>query len=243
MRFKLAIAMVVVLTATSLASQPSADARTRSLFVVADSIVLGAAQEIPNSMPPGWEVVVDAKVSRSTTAGLDIVRAHRGAIDDTLVIGLGANDGGTPAVFRPRVEALLAEVADVPHVFWIEIAEVRSYYPGANAVVREAAARYDNVSIIQWSELALANPALTVADGLHLTGSGRQAMADTIVNAVAEPSVRELPAHGRADLRTRRRSFISVFRTFTRMFSQRSTPWKAAMQKLPGQRLSQTAER
>lgn len=227
-RIKLAIAVAVLLIALSAAPQPAVRAEGRSLFVVADSIVLGAAREIPSTMPADWEVVVDAKVSRSTTAGLDVVRANRSAIGDTLVIGLGANDGGTPSVFRPRVEALLAEVADVPHVFWIEIAEVRNYYPGANQVVRDAAKLYNNVSVIEWSAVALANPGLTVSDGLHLTEPGRQAMADAIAAAVTEPVTREVPANRLADRRIQRRSFISRFLDAVQESVRRSIPWQQA---------------
>ncbi len=180
-----AVAVLLAMIVSLLGISPAA-AQTetqRSLFVVGDSIVLGAQEEIVASAPAGWAARVDAKVSRGTDAGLDVVRANKASITDVLVIGLGANDGGSPGIFGPRVEALLAEVAHVPHVFWLEIAEVRPYYPGANAVVRDVASRYDNVSVIPWSALALSNPGLTADDGLHLTGPGQQAMADLVIEA------------------------------------------------------------
>ncbi|NNE74108.1 MAG: hypothetical protein HKN26_10620 [Acidimicrobiales bacterium] len=182
------LALIAALVVTpAAAAHETEDGATRHLTVIADSIVLGAAEEIPAAMPDDWVTAVDAEVSRSTSDGLATIRSQRGQITDTLVIGLGANDGGSPALFRPRVEALLAEVADVPHVYWIEIAEVRSYYPSANAVVRDVAAQYDNVEIIPWGAQALADPGLTGTDGLHLTSRGQQAMADLIVATVTAP--------------------------------------------------------
>ena len=178
------LALVVSLTGLAPGgAQAVSDDLPRKLFVIGDSIVLGAQEEIVASAPANWTARVDAKVSRGTDVGLDVFRANKADITDVLVIGLGANDGGSPGIFGPRVEALLAEAANVPHVFWLEIAEVRDYYPGANAVVRDVASRYDNVSVIPWSALSLSNPSLTADDGLHLTGAGQQVMADLVLDA------------------------------------------------------------
>ena len=165
-------------------SSASAQGATRSLIVVGDSIVLSASEELVASAPADWTVQINAEVSRPTNVGHDVVRANLAAITDTLVIGLGANDAASPDVFQRRASALLADVAAVPHVFWIEVAEVRDYYPVANAAIRELAAAYPNVSIVPWTALATANPGLTAADGLHLTGPGQQALADAILTAV-----------------------------------------------------------
>ncbi len=179
----LVVVLLVLIAAAPLVDADDASPPSRSMFVVCDSIALGASDELHASMPQDWDVRVDAEVSRPTNVGLDVVRANRASIDDVLVIGLGANDSGSPSVFAARVEAMLAEVADVPHVFWIELAEVRSYYPRANAIIRELASRYDNVSIIPWHDIAAANANLTAADGLHLTRAGAQRHADAIVEA------------------------------------------------------------
>ncbi len=175
----------VVLAALMIAAvaPPAGAAQGSPVVVVGDSILLAAAEEITASFP-GRPVVVDAEVGRPTNVGLDVIRQHRGSITDTLVVGLGANDGATPSIFRPRVEAILAEVSDVAHVYWVEVAEVRSYYPTTNAIVREVAARYPNVTIIPWSADALANSNWTGSDGLHLTAAGQHAMAERIANAV-----------------------------------------------------------
>ncbi len=154
--------------------------------MVGDSIVLSASEELVASAPADWNVQIDAKVSRPTNVGHDIVRGNLAAITDTLVIGLGANDAASPDVFRKRAAALLADVANVPHVFWIEIAEVRDYYPMANANIRELANSYPNVSIVPWTALATGTPGLTASDGLHLTGPGQQALADAILSLVVQ---------------------------------------------------------
>ncbi len=186
----LVAAIIVALLAGSMATLPiaaSASAQaTRSLIVVGDSIVLAASEELVASAPSEWNVQIDAEVSRPTNVGHDIVRGNLAAITDTLVIGLGANDAASPEIFRKRASALLADVAAVPHVFWIEIAEVRDYYPGANATIRDLAAGYPNVSIVPWTGLATGTPGLTASDGLHLTGPGQQALADSILSLVVQ---------------------------------------------------------
>ncbi len=177
---------VLFLTVAILGSPlaPAAAQPTRSLVVVGDSIVLSAAEEIPAMLDASWTVQIDAEVSRPTNVGLKILQANLASLTDTLVIGLGANDSSSPDLFRRRVEAVLAAVAEVPRVFWFEIAEVRNYYPEANAIIRDVASRYDNVEVLPWSAQALADPSLTADDGLHLTAAGQSALARVAVDAV-----------------------------------------------------------
>ena len=49
------------------------------VFVLGDSVLLGAANEIPASLP-GWQVIVDAKVSRFLNQGIEVLQARRAEI-------------------------------------------------------------------------------------------------------------------------------------------------------------------
>lgn len=95
--------------------------------------------------------------------GPDIIRANLAAITGTLVFSLGANNAALPEIFSRGASTLLA---DVPHVFWIEIAEVRDCYATANTTVHELATRLG----LLFAELQV-RAELASLGVLHETGS------------------------------------------------------------------------
>lgn len=177
----LSLFLALICTVTSVGVATSAGAQTRHVVVVGDSILLGAQNQLASQYARiGWTATLDMAVSRSTLAGLEAIEAHRGELGDSLVIGLGANDAGDTAAFKSRVEHVLNAVSDVPHVYWVTIAEVRPYYPAANQVLRDAAAVHPNLTVIEWAQHAAATPGVTGSDGLHLTGFGATEMANLV---------------------------------------------------------------
>ncbi|HET8930622.1 MAG TPA: hypothetical protein VFN21_08200 [Acidimicrobiales bacterium] len=164
---------------------PQADAAVREpgrprLLVIGDSIILGTHGNIAVNLPD-WDVVFDADVSRSTAAGLDVLASH-GTDFSVVVVALGANDGGTPGVFAPRVAALLDALAPVPHVVWLTVHEARPYYAQTNAIIRDQVARHPNAVVGDWN--AALRPGAVGADGLHLTGQGSAEMAAWVAGLV-----------------------------------------------------------
>jgi len=164
---------------------PPAGAQQRHAVVVSDSILLGAQGPLTSRLQgAGWTVDFDGAVSRSTSAGADAVRAKGLAVSDTLVLSLGANDSGNAATFRSRVDAVMGAAAHVPHVYWITIREVRPYYAPANQVLRDAAARHPNLTIVDWHAASAGRTGLTASDGLHLSPSGASELASLVAGAV-----------------------------------------------------------
>lgn len=150
------------------------------LLVVGDSIILGTGNNIAADLPD-WDVTFDAAVSRSTEAGLTAVQQH-GTDYQAVVIALGANDGGTPAVFAPRVAAILDTLRPVPHVVWLTIHEARPYYAQTNAIIREAVSTHPNAEVGDWN--AAVKPGDVGEDGLHLTPQGSTDMATWVAGVV-----------------------------------------------------------
>lgn len=183
----LVAALVVAIAAAGVAAgQPSpAGAQQRHAVVVSDSILLGAQGPLSaRLLSAGWTVDFDGAVSRSTSAGADAVRAKGQSVSDTLVVSLGANDSGNSATFRSRVEAVMSAAAHVPHVYWITIREVRPYYAPANQVLRDAALRHRNLTIVDWNAASAGRSGLTASDGLHLTPSGATELSNIVAGAV-----------------------------------------------------------
>ncbi len=172
-------ACAAVPAGASIAPGEPASPRPR-LLVIGDSIILGTDGHIAADLP-GWDVTLDAAVSRSTAAGLDALQAH-GTDYSVVVVELGANDGGTPGVFQPRVAALLDALASVPRVVWLTIHQARPYYAETNAIIRSEVAQHPNASVGDWN--AAIRPGDVGGDGLHLTPQGSLDMASWVAGVV-----------------------------------------------------------
>jgi len=201
------LALVGVLVLVPMAQPGTAGAQQRHVVVVGDSIILGAQSAMVGAFQSaGWSIDFDAAVSRSTSAGAAAIEGHRPALTDTLVVSLGANDAGNTGAYRQKVDAIFAANAWVPHVYWLTIREVRDYYPAANQAVRDVAANYPNVTVLDWHGVTAGRSDLTSSDGLHLNGAGAAAMTELVTGAAlmgvvpAPSTAAPLPAPPPAEL-------------------------------------------
>lgn len=154
------------------------------VVAVGDSIMQGAAQRIEEAFrSAGYEVAVDTAVSRSTLAGVDLVRFYTAMGADAVVVMLGANDAGNPETFRARVRSVIDAAQGAPLLAWVTIPEVRDYYPAANDVLRQELSIRTGASVLEWSPVAAA-PGVTSSDGLHLTPTGIETMTGFLVSSV-----------------------------------------------------------
>ncbi|MEX0767459.1 MAG: hypothetical protein WD029_03205 [Microthrixaceae bacterium] len=179
------VGIVAVIGAAMAGFASPVTAQQRSVVVVGDSVILGAQSPMVAAFSnAGWGVVFDAVVSRSTSAGAAAIDSRRMELTDSLVVNLGANDAGNTAAYRQKVGQILSSTAGVPHVYWLTIREVRDYYPAANQAVREVAAAFPNVTVLDWNAATAGSSGLTASDGLHLTAAGALAMTDLVAGAV-----------------------------------------------------------
>ncbi|MCZ7628065.1 MAG: hypothetical protein M5U19_02765 [Microthrixaceae bacterium] len=171
------------------------------VVAVGDSIMQGAAPRIEEAFrSAGYEVAVDTAVSRSTLAGVDLVRFYTAMGADAVVVMLGANDAGNPETFRTRVRSVIDAAQGAPLLAWVTIPEVRDYYPAANEVLRQEMSARTSGSVLEWSPLAAA-PGVTASDGLHLTPTGIETMSGFLVASVVaaiEGAQSEVAASGPA---------------------------------------------
>ena len=182
-RVSLAVVGLLVLVLATVAA-PAAGAQQRQVVVVGDSVILGAESAMVGAFSDmGWLITFDAAVNRSTSAGGEAIASHGAELTDTLVVNLGANDAGNTGAYRSRVDQIMASTAAVPHVYWLTIREVRDYYPAANQALRDAAAAYPNVTILDWHGTTAGRTDLTSSDGLHLNGAGAALMTELVTFA------------------------------------------------------------
>lgn len=160
---------------------------TGALYAVGDSVLLGAEPYLRTTLD-GWDVRLDARVSRGVPEGFDLVRLNRDRIGDVLVVVLGHNYGGG-GKFGPWLENLLSGLTDVPRVVLVTVTEWSGAQPEVNRAIRQAPARHPNVVVADWAAVAAANPQF-LRDHVHTTRSGAVALANLIaVMAGPAPSV------------------------------------------------------
>ena len=166
-----------------------------TLLAVGDSVMRGAVSTIQGI--PGWSVNVDARGCRQPTwrgdgcgdedipSGVDALRAARGAghLGGAVVIQQGNNGPMSAEEF----DALMYEVADQRLVIALTLHEPRSYEAGNNAVITAATARWPNLRVLDWHTAASAHPEwFGDGEGIHLSRTGAQAMADLIASALPQ---------------------------------------------------------
>jgi lysophospholipase L1-like esterase len=179
-------ALAVVLSAVTVVPVHAGAVAERRVFVVGDSVTVGATPAVDRAAPArGWAVTVDAKFGRTTTEGASILASMHGSLPSVVVVALGNNDGQIPAQFASRIDAVMRELAGVPHVVWYTMTPFASWVPGANAVLRAASARWSNLRLADWATVSEETSGALYGVGPHLRPPGAQAWADLFFATLA----------------------------------------------------------
>lgn len=157
------------------------------VYVVGDSVLLGAREELPAALP-GRTVVVDAVGSRRLPDAIGLLRTRRAEVGDgVVVIDLGNNHVPEEGAFADHIDAAMQALDGVRRVVWVTLAERWPSRVELNAAIRDAPDRWPNAVVADWAPIAAADPAL-LDDGLHLTPAGAEALARLIAETVGPPA-------------------------------------------------------
>ena len=197
---KMAVVLVAVVLAALLPLAVVAPARaapavasSKRVFMVADSVGLGAKLAMPAAFPADWAVTVTGKpalfVEQMVTSYVNPMPAA--AFGDYAIVAGGYNyPYWDPARFDRSIDQMVnALVAKgVKHVFWVTLREVKpqyytawnslagnykllySLYPFANSRIRAALDRHPQMAIIDWA--ATADQFGLTYDAIHLNNAG-----------------------------------------------------------------------
>ncbi len=199
--------MVAALVAASivvplaLAGPRPAVAAGDRLFVVTDSVVLGAVPAIRSAFA-GWQVDVVGRQGLFANDAAELAWASRAAIGDEVVVAVGYNyPAWNPGLFDAWIDQMLGRLtaAGATHVHWVTLRSpvpgadtvasvweqtgIYRHYPKANAQLRAATARWPQLSLADWATVG-AGPGLTW-DGIHLKPAGAAKMAALLYDEVA----------------------------------------------------------
>lgn len=170
-------------------------------LLIGDSVMASTATRYSDAMcnalvPLGWQVEVDAETGRFIEFGDDVLDARLAAGWDVGVILLGNNYRGDQTEFRMRLEEMVQRLSPQPVVL-LTVTEFTPSRLQVNQVIFDLAGAYDNVLIVDWGATTAADTSLTGGDGLHLTDTGRVALAEQVALALGqspEPDGKCLPS-------------------------------------------------
>lgn len=104
------------------------------------------------------------------------------AIGRVVVIHLCTNYEATGA-FAGWIDQYMNYLKDVDRVVWVTCVEWSKGQVEANKAMHAAASKYPNYVVADWAPFAR-TPGYAYADGIHLQGPGRQALAEVVARAV-----------------------------------------------------------
>jgi uncharacterized membrane protein YgcG len=164
------------------------------ILLIGDSILAGASSRYGGNLcqelvPLGWETQVEAEPGRFVEFGnkvldevLDPSPEPGDDVWDAAVVFLGSNYRGDPVAYEAELNDILFRLAPRPTLLFT-VTEFRPDWAEVNDVVMKLGAEYENVTVIDWEEIAQ-YPGVISSDGLHPTDAGRQVLADTIAVAL-----------------------------------------------------------
>lgn len=125
------------------------------------------------------------KDSTSPTVLQVVEKLGRSLAGSTVIVAVGYND--FEQAYAGNIEDVLAALRafDVQHVLWLTLRAERQSYLAMNDMIRAAAARHPEMSVVDWNLYSRSHPDWFQPDGLHLTWQGARALArllnDTMV--------------------------------------------------------------
>lgn len=171
---------------------PTKDLPGRAPLAIGDSVLLGAAEE---AAALGY--AVDVRGCRQMSEGLEVLRAvPRRALPRLVVIALGSNS----EISMREIRAALRRLGPRRTLALVTPVEIRGQPPTDARRIRRAARRWPTrIVVVDWARRAARRSELTGRDGIHLTPTGRTAMARMLRRALPYATGRRRPKGGSPD--------------------------------------------
>jgi len=175
----------------------------KRVYMVADSVGLGARGALPDAFPGDWQVVLDGTPALFVE---QLESKYVRAVPQSLLGDYGVIAGGynypywDPARFDRSIDSIIRAFAErgVKHVFWVTLREVKPqyitagawnqvqpyywYFPTVNDHLERALDRHPNLTLIDWA--AFADRSGITYDAIHLNTTGAQLYSSLIRQAV-----------------------------------------------------------
>ena len=127
-----------------------------------DSVMLDATADLQEIFP---KAVVDGDVGRQLYESPELIKAlkEKDLLRDTVLIGLGTNGSFTETQF----DNLMKEIGD-RKVYWINVrVPTQRWQNEVNSMLEKMAAKYDNMTLIDWYDLSNEHEEWFYEDRVH----------------------------------------------------------------------------
>lgn len=170
-------AALVLLAALALPASASA----KGVLVVGDSLEVGTGPYLQRALA-GRSVTVDARKSRPSSVGVDVLRSRLRPGHSVVVFDLGTNDDpSAPGGLSADLQSARSLTGDRCLI----VATVnRPSAGGLNRAVTAFANGTQNVEVVDWHAAAAEDPGLLGPDHIHATPAGYAERARLIADAV-----------------------------------------------------------
>jgi lysophospholipase L1-like esterase len=139
--------------------------------------MVGAKDRLADAHPG---IILDAESGRKFSNGIDVLEEHLATNNpDVVVFALGTNNGATPE----QIAAVMDMASDVEELIFVNVVVPRTWQEGTNVAILEAAAKFDNVSFVDWHAASFGASDLFRSDGYHLSQSGIERWVALIIDA------------------------------------------------------------
>jgi peptidoglycan/LPS O-acetylase OafA/YrhL len=149
-----------------------------TLTAVGDSVLLGARQQLEQTLP---KAQTDAEIGRQAAALLVRLRALKESnlLAGTVMLHLGTNGYVTEKQLREALETL----GDRERIILVNARAPRRWVEENNSLMARVVAEYPNAVLADWAGLANDHPEYFVSDGIHLSQAGKRAFVEQILAA------------------------------------------------------------
>ena len=156
------------------------------VLMIGDSILSSTASRYGNEMcnvmvPLGWQVEIEAEASRFIEFGSNVLDSRLAAGWDSALIFLGTNFAGSLDDYEYRLRSIFDRLSPIPFVV-VTTPLFRDAQKDVNLVIEAVAQQYDNVTVLDWAEIAK-NPGVLSDDRVHLSKVGRSVFATAVARS------------------------------------------------------------
>jgi hypothetical protein len=154
---------------------------TTPVFLLGDSLAVGIA-DLLTAAEPDSSVTVDALEGRSTVTQDQLLEYTAATTAPIWIVSLGTNDAVEE--FPAAARELLQLAGPSRCVLWYDVHRAETQ-DDINATLTRLAQRHPNLHLLQWNDLANANPAWFGADGIHPAQEGYLARTTLATDGLA----------------------------------------------------------
>ncbi len=156
------------------------------VLMIGDSILSSVSSRYGNEMcdvmvPLGWQVEVEAEASRFIEFGSKVLDSRLAAGWDSALVFLGTNFSGSLGDYEYKLRSIFDRLSPMPFVV-MTTPLFRDAQKDVNTVITAVAQQYDNVSVLDWAQIAQ-NPGVLSDDRVHLSKLGRSVFAAAVARS------------------------------------------------------------